>query len=80
MPDAVRQGVLVARVEPASPAFEAGIERGFVVLEINRRPVGSVAQYEHLVRQARSGDVLALFVYMPAIGQRGLRTVRVETP
>jgi serine protease Do len=80
VPETVGSGVVVVRVEPASPAFDAGIERGFVVLEINRRPVASVAEYERLIERARPGDVLALFVYMPSLGQRGLRTVRVETP
>lgn len=80
VPRAIEAGVVVARVEPASPAFEAGIERGFVILEINRRPVTSVLDYERLVRRARPGDVLTLFVYMPPIGQRGLRTLHVERP
>jgi S1-C subfamily serine protease len=31
--------VIVSRVEPMSPAFDADIERGHVLLEINRQPV-----------------------------------------
>ena len=39
------QGVVMWRVEPMSPAFDAEIERGAVILEINRRPVTSAAEY-----------------------------------
>ena len=74
------QGVLVTRVEPMSPGFDAEIERGYVVLEINRRPVTSAAEYRRLVAGARPGDVLAFYVYVPAFDQRALRTVRIDGP
>lgn len=80
VPATIDRGVVVVRVDPASSAFEAGIERGYVVLEINRQVVASVGDYERLIRRARPGDVLALFVYIPGLGQRGLRTVRVDAP
>ncbi len=71
-------GVLVSQVEPMSPAYDAPIERGDVVIEINRQPVTSAADYRQIAGRARPGDVLAFFIYMPAAGQRALRTVRVE--
>lgn len=74
------QGVLVTRVEPMSPGFDADIERGYVVLEINRRPVTSVAEYRRLMAAARPGEVLAFYVYVPAFEQRALRTVRIDGP
>ena len=52
-------GLLVQRVEPFSAAHDAGIERGQILLEINRRPVSSVAAYRRLVDAARPGGVLA---------------------
>ena len=54
LPDGM-QGVVIARVEPLSPAYDAGIERGQVMLEINRRPVRSVDEFRRLVRRARAG-------------------------
>jgi serine protease Do len=74
------RGVLVSRVEPMSPAFDADLERGYVVLEINRRPVPTVADYRRLTASARPGDVLTFFVYVPALEQRALRTVRLDGP
>jgi serine protease Do len=73
------QGVVVWRVEPMSPAFDAEIERGAVVLEINRRPVTSAADYGRLTASARTGDVLAFYLYVPETG-RTLRAVRIDAP
>lgn len=83
-PDAARRlqvpdglhGVLIARVEPMSPAFDAAIERNDVLLEINRRPVRSIDDYRRLTAGVQPGDVLALYVLKPA--GRELVTVRVE--
>jgi serine protease Do len=71
-------GVLVARVDPGSPAFEADIERGHVVLEVNRHPVRSVDDFRRLTDGATSGDVLALYLFRPDTARRELRTVTVE--
>jgi serine protease Do len=71
-------GVLVTKVEPMSASFDAGVERGVVLLEINRQPVESAADYRRLARATRAGDVLALYIYLPDIDQRRLVTVRVE--
>ena len=72
------RGVLVTRVEPLSPSFDAGVERGVVLIEINRERVDSIADYRRLARAARPGDVLALYLYFPDLEQRKLVTVRVE--
>lgn len=72
------RGVLILRVEPLSTAFEAGIERGTVLLEVNRQPVDSVDAFKRVAREIRPGDVAALFVYAPDTEQRQLKTVRVE--
>ncbi len=73
------QGVVVWRVEPMSPAFDAEIERGAVVLEINRRPVTSAADYNRVTATARTGDVLTFYLYVPDTG-RALRAVRIDAP
>jgi len=71
------QGVVVSRVDPAGPAFDAEIERGHVLLEINRRPVRSVDDYRRLMSEVHSGDVLTLYVYKPESG-RALLTVKID--
>jgi serine protease Do len=42
------KGVVVAEIEPDSPAERAGIVRGDVIREINRQPVQSVKDFERL--------------------------------
>jgi serine protease Do len=77
LPDGTR-GVIVSRVEPMSPAFDADIERGHVLLEINRQPVRSIDDYRRLTAGARAGDVLTLYLYRPELDQRTLQTVKLE--
>jgi serine protease Do len=77
VPDTVR-GVVVWRVDAVSPALDADIERGDVILEIDRRPVRSVDDYDRIVAQARPGDVLAFYVYKPTVDERRLSTVRID--
>jgi serine protease Do len=72
------RGVLVTRVEPMSSSFDNGIERGTVLLEINRQRVETVAEYRRIARAARPGDILTLWVYSPDLVQRQLKTIRVE--
>jgi serine protease Do len=79
LPPAVR-GVLIARVDPLSAAFDADLERGQVILEVNRRPVESAREFERLAAAARPGDVLAVYLYLPDEDQRALRTIRVDAP
>ena len=77
LPDGT-SGVIVSRVEPMSPAFDASIERGHVLLEINRQPVRSIDDYRRLTSAARPGDILTLYLYKPELEQRSLQTVKVE--
>ena len=74
----VTKGVLITRVEPLSAAYDGGIARGTILLEVNRHPVDSVADYRRIARAAHQGYVLTLFVYSPEIDQRQIKTVRVE--
>jgi serine protease Do len=53
-------GVLVARVEPDSPASRAGIREGGVVMAIDGHPVTSVENYHARMRDISTGDRLEL--------------------
>jgi serine protease Do len=71
-------GLLVQRVEPLSAADDAGLERGQVILELNRRAIDSVAEFRRMVSTARAGDVLVVLSYDPSVDQRAIYTVRTE--
>jgi len=72
------EGVIVSRVDAMSPAFDADIERGHVLLEINRQPIRSIEDYRRMTANARSGDVLALYLFKPEITRRELHTVKID--
>ncbi|MEP7310076.1 MAG: trypsin-like peptidase domain-containing protein [Acidobacteriota bacterium] len=72
------KGVAIVRVEPLSSAFDSGLERGTVLLEINRQAVTSVADARRIIRAATTGDVLTLYVFVPDLDERQLKSVRVE--
>jgi serine protease Do len=71
-------GLLVQRVEPLSPAYDAGIERGSIILELNRQEVDTIARLRRLLEAAQPGQPLAVFIYIPDIDQRNIKTVRVD--
>src|SRR6188474_2626856 len=71
-------GVVVSRVDPMGPAYDADIERGNILLEINRQPVQSIDDFRRLTANARSGEVMALYLYKPEGPRRELRTVKVD--
>ena len=45
-------GVVVTRVEPSGPAAEAGLQRGDVIVEVDRKPVKSLEDFEKLTQSA----------------------------
>jgi serine protease Do len=57
-----RDGVVVARVDEDSQAAEAGLRRGDVVVEINREPIKTVADFERTIRTIKNGERLTVRV------------------
>jgi S1-C subfamily serine protease len=61
-PGAEGRGVLVAQVLPGSPAQQAGIARGDIILEVAGRPVDSPEQLRAAVAERKPGEALKLKV------------------
>jgi serine protease Do len=56
------KGVVVENVRPGSPADDAGIQPGDVILEVNRKPAESASEFVNQVHQDENGgkDLLML--------------------
>jgi serine protease Do len=55
-------GVVVTRVEPGSPASEAGIQSGDVILEVNRKPVRDAGDFVQKVEKGKNGNNVLFFI------------------
>ncbi len=56
------KGVLVAGVQPGSPAENASVQRGDVILEVNRQPVKGVEDMKEKIEKSRTKDSLLLLI------------------
>jgi serine protease Do len=55
-------GVVVSAVDPGSAADEAGIRRGDVILEVDRKPIRSIDEYKKSLAGIRKGKGVLLLV------------------
>jgi S1-C subfamily serine protease len=65
-------GVLVSAVEPESPAARAGIRRGDLILEVNRRPVQSVEAFTKTLSRGKEDHLVLI--------QRGRNKIYLVLP
>jgi len=50
--------VVVTRVTPSSAAAEAGLQRGDVIQEVNRKPVRDTSDFERAVSGSKEATLL----------------------
>jgi serine protease Do len=70
------EGVIITDVEAGSPAQRGGLARGDVLLQVNRRPVATVADAARELGKVGSGSTAFLLVLRN--GQESFVTVRKE--
>lgn len=58
----IKSGVLVEKVEPGGPSYEAGLRKGDVIHKINRTEIKSVADLAAAVKSLNRGDTAILQV------------------
>ena len=49
-------------VEPGSPAAEAGLRRGDLILEVDRKPVKKLKSYNERLRKAKSKESILFLI------------------
>jgi serine protease Do len=57
------RGAAIANVRPGSPADDAGLQAGDVVVEVNRKPVASAEQFATAVHATPAGKDILLLVW-----------------
>ena len=55
-------GVVVTRVEPGSPAADAGIQTGDVIRQVNRKPVKDVEDFSQKVEKAKDQESVLFLI------------------
>jgi serine protease Do len=76
VPDSLN-GALIENVRPASPADDAGLQPGDIVLQVDRKPTLSANQFVSEVHANPSGQDLLLLVWSK--GNTSYRTVRPDS-
>lgn len=58
-----RAGVVITRVRTGSVAYEAGLRRGDMILEVNRQTVRSTDDFRRILSRLNSGDSVLLLIW-----------------
>lgn len=62
------RGVMVVDVKPDSVAEDMGLTRGVIILDLNRKPVAGVGDFQSRVNALKTGDDIVLLVRYPGRG------------
>jgi len=65
------KGIIVTNVAPTSPLYDARVRPGDILTEVNGQAVASVADFEKVVKNTKSGSFLRIYVERPVPQQQG---------
>lgn len=69
-------GIVVTEVDPESPAQEAGIQQGDIIIKANREKVSSISDFRKIMKKVKAGEDLLIVVERQGYN----RFLVVETP
>jgi serine protease Do len=58
----VSQGIAVLQVEPGSPAAQAGLRPGDIIIEVDREPVVDMNAFQEKIRKYKARDTILLLL------------------
>jgi len=64
------KGVVIVNIEPGSPADEAGLMPGDIILSINRQPVNNLSDYNKITKDLKDSALIKT--------QRGYSAIKNE--
>ena len=71
LPKSHPEGVLVTKVAPTGPAYEAGLSVGSIITQIGKEAVPSLAEFRRIASKVQKGDVVRLTAAYYVLGRRG---------
>jgi serine protease Do len=74
------EGLLITEVRRGSEAYRENLAAGMIIIEVNRRKVTTVREFENILKQTESGDEVILLVRQELDGQAQdfIATVKVR--
>jgi len=57
-----QQGIYISRVAPDSPAYDAGLKPGDIILEIDRKPIKDNKSYQEAIKKVKKGVSLLFLI------------------
>ncbi|MBN1224270.1 MAG: Do family serine endopeptidase [Candidatus Aminicenantes bacterium] len=74
------EGLIVVEVKPYSEAEKNGIQKGDIIIEVNRRPATKVTDLERVIKKADPGDPIMLRIVRESSGQVQKYIVTLRIP
>lgn len=73
----IAEGIYVADIDPAGPAYKAGIKKGYILLEVDGKPVDTMTALKTVIYSRNIGDKVNV-KYRTLTGDIGTTTVTLS--
>ncbi len=56
------KGLIVTNIDPQGAANDAGLHRGDIILEINQKPINTIAEFKNTVKASKKGAMILFLI------------------